>query len=321
MSYNRRLKQEVIDQAKSANLIDYMLLNHPDQIINRYGIRDKVHDSLVLYPHTFCRYSTGEVNDNIEYLVKYQNYRWRDAVLRLRAFSSSRYESTLPPSFYSSYGKQHRRFFPPIATEHIDLITDYLHAKRAISLETIHKLLSSGLIYPATASGYGEDYVCFSNKPDNFFSLRNVSSEGMEKLIFTKEPDNFWWFSSLHLKSECSLLEYLSLKQNQYPDDFPVYICEAPIDAISLYELQRSPGIYTAMAGLKANTVLNIVHRFSIDKPEQTPRERKIILAVDNDDAGKKFVSAFENHYEYITPSGKDWNENLISLRNRDGLS
>jgi len=313
MSYFKRLEQSIIDQAKAANLIDYMLLNHPEKVMNQYGIRDREHDSLVLYPHTFCRYSTGEVNDNIEYLVKYQGHRWRDVVLDLVEFSKSGYKSPVSPSFYSTYEKQYRRFYPPVATDHQALIIDYLHTKRGISLPTIHCLLSSGLIYPATAAGYGKDYVCFANKRDNFFSLRNVSLEGKDKLIFTKNPDRFWWFSSLHLKPVCNLFEYMALQENRFPDDFPVYVCEAPIDAISLYELTKKQGIYTAMCGLKPGTVLNIADTFQIHKKDGSDAKRNIILAVDHDDAGGKFISAYENHYDYLTPVRKDWNEDLLS--------
>ena len=83
------LSDSTIKAAKEANLIDYMLTYHPDCVMDYYGIRDISHDSLVLYPDSFCRYSTGEVKDSIYYLVHYQGYEWRDAVLKLKKFSES----------------------------------------------------------------------------------------------------------------------------------------------------------------------------------------------------------------------------------------
>ncbi|QQQ98760.1 MULTISPECIES: hypothetical protein [Bacteria] len=136
-----RLKQDIIDQAKSANLIDYMLIHHPDRVFTNYGIRDSEHDSLVLYPDSYCRYSTGEVQDSIHYLEYYQGYRWRDAVLELAAFAKGNHDKPGTPAFDTGFRKKTERFFRPVETNHIELITDYLHDERGISIDTIQNLI------------------------------------------------------------------------------------------------------------------------------------------------------------------------------------
>lgn len=187
-----RLKQDIINQAKSANLIDYMLINHPDKVFTNYGVRDSEHDSLVLYPDSFCRYSTGEVQDSIYYLEHYQGYRWRDAVLELATFARESYDKPKSPAFDSGFHKKTDHFFRPVETDHIDLITDYLHNERGISIETIQNLIKIKKIYPATASGLGKDFVCFSNESMEYYSLRNISSDGLPKLQYTKKSCGFW---------------------------------------------------------------------------------------------------------------------------------
>lgn len=307
------LKQDIINQAKSANLIDYMLANHPDRVINCYGIRDRNHDSLVLYPDSFCRYSTMEVQDSIHYLEHYQGYRWRDAVLGLAEFAGQRHGKPGTPAFCAGCHKANGRFFRPAATGHIDLITDYLHTVRGISLETIQSLVQIEKIYPAAAPGYGEDFACFANEPMQFYSLRNISTEGFPKLQFTKETCGFWWFSPTEFP-DGSLFDYLKHKETLYPAELPLYICESPIDAISLYELRKEPAIYSAMGGLKPNTALNIIREFSTARDGDSKNRRRVIIATDNDVPGSQFMEHFPAVCECLRPCRKDWNEDLTSL-------
>ena len=305
-----RLKQDIIDQAKSANLIDYMLINHPDKVFTNYGVRDSEHDSLVLYPDSFCRYSTGEVQDSIYYLEHYQGYRWRDAVLELSAFAKENYDKPGTTAF--DFGrKKTGRFFRPIETDHIELITDYLHIERGISIDTIQNLFRIGKLYPATASGLGENFACFANETMEFYSLRNISSDGLLKLQYTKNPGGFWWFSPLEFMDSSKCTDSL------YPVTMPLYICESPIDAISLYELTHENAIYTAMNGLKPNVALNIIQAFSAYKNGDSENQRKIVIATDNDDPGNIFIQNFPKDFERQEPCLKDWNEDLIYLAAR----
>ena len=302
-----RLAQDIIDQAKSANLIDYMLINHPDKVFTNYGVRDSEHDSLVLYPDSYCRYSTGEVQDSIYYLEHYQGYRWRDAVLELSAFAKENYDK--PGTTACDFGrKKAGRFFRPIETDHIDLITDYLHSERGISIDTIQNLFRIGKLYPATASGLGENFACFANETMEFYSLRNISSDGLPKLQYTKNSGGFWWFSPLEFMDSSKCTDSL------YPVTMPLYICESPIDAISLYELIPEHAIYAAMNGLKPNVALNIIQEFSTCKNGDSENQRKIVIATDNDNPGNKFAEHFPVDFERQEPCLKDWNEDLIYL-------
>lgn len=307
------MSEDIIVTAKRANLIDYMLTYHPDAVINRYGIRDREHDSLVLFPHSYCRFSTGEANDGIAYLEEYQDYRWRDAVISLSEFYKENYGKLGTPAFDSGYRKTGRTFYRPVPTDHVGLITDYLHNKRGISLDTISRLIKLNKIYPATASGFGNDYVCFVNQDADFYILRNISTEGMPKLQFAKSPRCYWFFTTIELNSLDNLVAFVDQAANPYPTHFPLYICESPIDAISLYEITKAPGIYATMGGLKLTTATNMVSNF---KDQGMGRyKRKTYIAVDNDPAGIQFANSFpvEIPHEVMTPKSKDWNAELLS--------
>ena len=302
-----RLPQDIIDHAKSANLIDYMLINHPDKVFTNYGVRDSEHDSLVLYPDSFCRYSTGEVQDSIYYLEHYQGYRWRDAVIELSAFAKENYDKPGTTAF--DFGRRKiGRFFRPVETDHIELITDYLHNERGISIDTVQNLIKIGKLYPATASGLGENFACFANESMEFYSLRNISSDGLPKLQYTKNSGGFWWFSPLEFMDSSKCTDSL------FPVTMPLYLCESPIDAISLYELTQENAIYAAMNGLKPNVALNIIQEFSTYRDGDSQNRRKIVIATDNDEPGNKFMQNFPADFERQQPCLKDWNEDLIYL-------
>lgn len=316
-----RLSQTDIDLAKSADLIEYMLTVHPDRVVKRYDVRDIDHDSLVLYHDSYCRYSTNEVNDNIAYLTRYQGYSWRDAVLSLKRFyldNPSDYEYE-PHSYRTGSPKNSngvddisKSFYQPVSTNRIDLIKDYLHNQRGISEFVLDVLIKKELLYAATARGFGTDYACFASASEDFYSLRNISETGTQKLLFTKLPNRFWSFTSEYFCEPISDAKKWHLVYEMIPEEFPIFVCESPIDAISLYELTHKSGIYTALGALKANTLDWIIQINQIYHAGLRLK-RKVFLAVDNDAAGDRFCKDFS--YPRIKPQGKDWNEDLIKKR------
>ncbi len=304
------LSDNTIKAAKKADLIDFMLTYHPDRVMDYYGIRDINHDSLVLYPDSYCRYSTGQVQDSIYYLEHYQGYHWRDAVLKLAKFSNCHPEKSITAHrFYEKKKESH--FYKPIQTDRIGLIREYLYHERGISLSIIYTLIRQKKIFAATAPGYGADYVCFSNHQDGFYSLRNISDEGMSKLLFTKEPGGFWWFTTETPRQPDNQFERLACPMPVYPEDILIFVFESPIDAISFYELYEEPGIYAAMGGLKDTALSNIESSFPYyGEDYKLHFDRQVILAVDRDGAGDRFSEKHGN-YERIKPTGKDWNEDI----------
>ena len=85
------------------------------------------------------------------------------------------------------------------------------------------------------------------------------------------------------------------------------YVCEAAIDAISLYELLKEPAYYISIAGSTGKQP-------AIDRLKQQEFLDDIILAVDSDDAGQK-TRDNNPDLKSIIPGRKDWNEDLVSNR------
>ncbi len=176
-----------------------------------------------------------------------------------------------------------------------------------------------GLVYAAHPEKYGSTYACFANPEKDFYVLRNTSEDGVQKLCYTKEPYGYWFFSTLYVVDpddpEALAHEF------ELEEDLPIFITEAPIDAISLYELTYSGGIYVALGGLKERAAEAAVKDFI--KPVHYRYPRRVVIAVDNDKAGNEFEKDFENEMESglgftverMKPAGKDWNEDLVKRR------
>lgn len=100
-----------------------------------------------------------------------------------------------------------------------------------------------------------------------------------------------------------------------------IVFCESPIDTISYYQMFDDPKIktrYMSLSGVKVDLIklaLKDISLYNKDKDDFEMNEFKIVLALDNDKAGKeailKFTSMFEDTDKIIehTPSKlKDWN-------------
>ena len=102
-------------------------------------------------------------------------------------------------------------------------------------------------------------------------------------------------------------------------DQYRIYICEAAIDAISLFELHRlkngsegiKGGIYVSIGGAgKQKTIEGIKDKAM----KRGIKKSQIYIAVDSDDAGEACRKRNEDLL-YILPEHKDWNDDLKAYK------
>lgn len=93
-----------------------------------------------------------------------------------------------------------------------------------------------------------------------------------------------------------------------YEDDYPLFICESPLDAISLYELTKEPGIYVALSSLDPKNLDYAVHSF----PTENFMSRPVILSLSKAPAANPFCSNLP--YQRILPMGNSWSEDLRKI-------
>lgn len=130
--------------------------------------------------------------------------------------------------------------------------------------------------------------LVFANPEQDFYILRSSYSDF--KGIRSKEVYGYW---KLETKN---------------PKD--IYVFESPIDLLSYIVLQaykkEKEGIFVAMGGLKKGTLERIFN----DYPKY-----KYHLCVDWDKAGNEFAEKYHDLDRIAGKSGKDWNDELILIK------
>lgn len=284
---------ETIKQAaKNVNLRNFLASQYPDEIkfdTKTKQYRNPIHDSLVISEHAWYRFSTGEGGDTIQYLMVMHNKSFQEAAIELAEYAG------VNPEYWQTPRIKNSEYEPPKPARLSSQKTlEYLRG-RAISDETIQMLLQKNLVY--TDERHNIVFKCnvFGNE---IFVIKGTSSKAKFNQIITSVSNNYWYFKAG--KNPCA-----------------IYICESPIDAISLYECnKKKPGIYTSMCGLKITTLKYIVR--DLNPQGDIP----VKIAVDWDKRGKEFYAKhkLDELYPFVGAGKykehtKDWNEVLQLLR------
>lgn len=288
-SNSKKYTAEEIEEACSVDFIEFMESEYPDRIrYFRSEYRDTEHDSLVFYKDHYHRFSNEDHGNAINYLQKYIGLTFIESVDKLLNFGLlhiSQYNIPMEPE------KPVKTIYRPIKNKNIENIYDYLES-RYIDTSTLQLELGKNKMYSASVKNEGDNYICFANDEMKFYILKNTESTGTKNMIISENPGGYWWFVPFGENLE------------EYDSIFNVYVCESPIDAISLYRLESVPAVYCSMGGLKDISLKQICERFSDQK------HYKIVLAVDNDKSGNDFCKK-HSEFERIVPDFKDWNEDL----------
>lgn len=284
---------EQLAQARSTDLYNYMLQYHPEDI-EKCGlgvIQLKAHDSLKIKQgwSGFCRHSSGEHGDSIRFLREYYGLSFREAVLELLG-DSYHVTPLMPPSEEIITDKQYN-MIPAKKGGAYKNVLAYL-CSRGISAGTICRLIDAKLLYQDVRNN-----AVFIHKDKQFAELKGTytySSKSFKQTINPMGDKSLYW----------------SFNTGEPWMRDLAYITESAIDAISLYELHIRNGIYDAAsycscAGVgRYDAITKIIEDHA-----------RTIIAVDNDAAGNRCA---QQHPELkrIVPIYKDWNEDLLHLKN-----
>ncbi len=297
--------------AKNANLIEFLLENYPEIIeynCRKKSYRHTEHDSLVIKSDFWYQFSRSRGGDQISFLVEFCGMSFPQAVEALSKFSDISYiesdsvnDIQIDDIILSDEDIIDKNFAPPARKSHAKNVRNYLY-NRGIPFATSDMLIEQNRLY--------EDYrrnCVFYCETQKLCILRGTREEKWTKII-RAIPNSYWFF-----------------KKGTNPTD--IYICESPIDCISVYECtHHKDGYYCAMAGLKNRTYLRIVRDLALDSEGNLCKNLK--LAVDWDQAGKNFLdNEIDRTYKFValrptdteTESCKDWND-VLQLRSKTRL-
>lgn len=274
--------------ARKANLYNYLMCNHlSDCIKDGNSLRPKCNHSISIKKGYagYKDFSSDETGNSVDFLVRYMGYDLDTAVFAL---------SEQVASVLIAEAEREKELnivvpveFPKPLTGRWKQLYAYLQA-RGISVDIINLLVQQKIIYQSAE----RNNIIFINRERDFAEARGTYTYGKPyHRIYKGQADRFWWFKPWEGTVEC------------------VYVCEAAIDAISLYQLhalakESQKAIYVSLGG--------VANQQTIDRLKRQPAGYKVVLAVDNDAAGEACRKR-NNDLDYILPEGKDWNEDLLN--------
>ena len=285
----QNVTHEQIQNARRADLYAFLAGHHDSDFIHeKNNIRLKCNHSVCIRTG-YCGYrdfATNETGNSVDFLVRHMGYGLVDAVQALTAAVPA--AAPAPPAAAQQDTLKHvpAEFPAPVDGMYRNLFA-YL-SNRCISRQTIHALVSGKIMYQEKT----HNNIVFINPERDFAEIRGTYTYGkpFHGVVPNCRHDGFWWFRTSKNAGTA-------------------YICEAAVDAVSLYELHKmqehpQDAYYISIAGVAKQAAID-----RLKSSRLTP-----VLAVDNDTAGQKCRDR-NPELSYILPANKDWNEDLQALR------
>ncbi len=283
---SNNVSKEQIASARSADLYDF-LVQYYDFNFKHEGdsIRPVDNHSISIKKgyKGYKDFANEEKGNSIEFLTNHMGYTFVEAVQALSNVSAPAQPADIsqkdgiknvPPQFPAPVDGRYKNLFA------------YLKS-RGISADTIQILVDQKKMYQEKS----KNNIVFINMEKDFAEIRGTYTLGkpFHGIVPHSRHDGFWWFRTSRNAAKG-------------------YICEAAIDAISLYELHKIQGeqeeaYYISIAGAAKQPAIDRLKNSKLD----------IVLAVDNDASGQKCRDR-NSGLEYILPVNKDWNEDLQAL-------
>lgn len=305
------------EQACAVDLADWLLRNHPGDVKLQYGsvlLKNDPHVSVKMGYHGYRNFKSDEKGNNVDYLMNYLNYDYQGAVLALLEGVEFIQDPKLNKSFLPPVIESKEIVLPKAAGQYRNLYAFLM--SRKIPADVIQMLIDKKLLYQSEIG----NNVVFVNPEGDYCEVRGTNTYAdrrckrredcndyqvgahqwcchMDQCVNYKadkfhgckkvRPDRFWYFAN----------------QPEEPSA-AVYICEAAIDAISLYVLHKMHGVTDPVVYVSIGGAAN---QKAIDR---ICKHKNVVIATDNDEAGNACRKRNPD-LKTIMPVYKDWNEDL----------
>ncbi|SEK64870.1 Protein of unknown function [Butyrivibrio sp. ob235] len=274
--------REQMRKARITDLYNYLLTNHANAIVKEGSSLRLIANhslSIKLGYSGYYDFSTGDKGNSIDFLVKYLGYSIPEAVLSLANYNNKTAEPVIP----SAEVHLIKADFPKKGDPNSRKAIDYL-VSRGLSESLVRSLIKANLIYQDEHNN-----VVFINRECNYAEIRGTSEVPFKSIRKPKDSNVAWYFNK----------PFINTKPHK------CYICESAIDAISLFMLLCENAFYISIGGVGNQRTIDSIKQLNI----------QVILAVDNDSAGDA-CRIRNQDMEFIIPSHKDWNDDLIARMN-----
>lgn len=310
------VSKEQYDRACSVDLYEFLIYNHANMVKPEYGsvllLADK-HISVKRGFHGYMNFRTSETGNNVDYLMNFLGYSYQEAVLALigETVTDNSYVPVFNPPIPDAL--KEITLPEPLEGRYKNLYAFLIN--RSIPPDVIQRLINDGIMYQ---SAKGNNIV-FCSPAGDYYELRGTNSYADRRCKGRDEckrfkPEKHNWCSMM---DECENYKpdpfhgCKKTKSDRFwffsPENKPsevVYVCEAAIDAISLYVIHQKQkraevAVYVSIGG--------VANQKTIDRLKKS---KNVVLAVDNDQAGQDCRNRNPD-LKYILPHGKDWNDDL----------
>lgn len=306
-------------QACSVNLYEFLVRNHPSDVKIEYNSVLLLADNHVSVKHGYHGYRnfrTDEKGNNIDYLMNFLGYDYPSAVLALIGESDAK--TSYVPVVSPQIPESKEITLPRPSDRGYKNLYAYMMARK-IPSETIQMLINKGILYQ---SAQGNNVV-FTTPQGDYCEIRGTNSYADCRCAKRKECDRYisgdhTWCLQMDTCVYYKPDPFHGCKKTRadrfwYLDPDPmeptsyVYVCEAAMDAVSLYVIhqrqhQKGKSVYVSIGG--------VGNQQTIDRLTRGCRSSNVVLAVDNDQAGQDCRNRNPD-LTYVLPKNKDWNDDL----------
>lgn len=286
---------EELNQARKTNLAAYLSSKGVQLVKN--GLtrhKHKEHDSLVFTDNMYNWNSRGEWGNALDYVVRYINSDFKEAVKDLCAFNGT-YINITKPEYAPGKTAVNFDINNVEFNESTGRAIGYLTKTRGLNYMMIIDLVKNGLIAQMKDKANVAFLMLNENRKCVGIELNTTISGAKFKQIYPGSKYGYG-FNVLNCK----------------PDEVKNYLFfEAPIDALSFKQMYKIPenSILVSMGGLKPGVIKNSIEKFGEGK------QKNIYLCADNDRAGYIFCKNIKYKYTgvklIIPQKEKDWNDVL----------
>jgi len=318
--------KEQKQHAIHVDLATWLLKNHPDEVKHQYGsviLIANDHVSVKDGYSGYCNFRTGDTGNSIDYLMNYLGYNYVDAVIALtrdkddcldHGYTSGDDIRHLLAETNRSTSKSDELILPAPADSYSCLYAYLTH--RCIPVKVIKILVDRGILYQSA----NHNNAVFVNPEHDYAEIRGTNTYADRRCRNRNkcnqyEHDDHMWCTQMNDCDRYKPDPYHGCRKTK-PDRFwyfaadsnephnTVFICEAAIDAVSLYVMRKRGGeshaVYVSIGG--------VANQKTIDRIKQ--RHSGVVIATDNDKAGDECRER-NAELQNIRPNKKDWNEDL----------
>ena len=279
----KKVTQEEIDKALQVSIVDYITQNNIGKIINNGSNYAKLlydgHDSLVINRKNNTFYHNSNIGSehakgNIINFVRYiKGYNFREAIDSLLAFNGETTERMPALTKEEKFSYRYKQ------AKYNSTAYKYLVEERKIDKQIVNQLFKQQYIMQDVHNNIIFNWTKDGLPPENTEAiigatqqLTGLPKEGQPKKWIGKNSEKNWGFNirlGNHIES--------------------IYAFEAAIDLLSYWSLNKNTLQNTwlvSLEGLKEGTL----HHFLNSEYERGNKQFKVILSVDNDQAGHRFL-------------------------------